>query len=303
MNTFLQQIQDPNFWQQLNPGLSISGSPGQPAEAVTIEPDQVDYLLSHLKQEGYFQLDNLLPEVEIFTLSIAAATLYQAGIPPTFVFVYDECWQILQRLSTVLSTVLGKDYRQLPNFWVWCIDTDREQMGWSPHRDCSSNTIQPDGMPKVVTVWIPLTDALPLNGCMYILPASLDPDYGKPPVTDSPTPLAAMTMPYTQLQNIRALPVAAGSILCWNQAVLHWGGRSSDYAPHPRISFSCEFQRSDVPPFAPFWFDPFQLPTLEQRLALISMQILQYQHMYPLPAELAESAATLQKTIATVFQL
>jgi hypothetical protein len=48
--------------------------------------------------------------------------------------------------------------------------------------------------------------------------------------------------------SIRALPGTPGDF-CWNQAVLHWGSKSSRFAPHPRLSMALEFQRGDVTPF------------------------------------------------------
>jgi hypothetical protein len=72
-----------------------------------------------------------------------------------------------------------------------------------------------------LTSWIPLSDATPQNGCMYVVPAHLDPHYGKP------------TTPRSQLPDLslaRALPVRPGDYLVWNQAVLHWGGESNEAA-------------------------------------------------------------------------
>lgn len=294
-----QQIRDPEFWRSLNPGLSITeGSDFKRWSA--LEPDNLEDLLANLQEDGYFQIDSLLPDAEIFALAIAVSSLYEEGLPPTFAFVYDEFWQILQRLSGIFSAVLGEGYQQLPSFWAWYIDTANDQMGWGPHRDRSMDSLLPNGMPKIITAWIPLTDAIPLNGCMYLLPASRDPDYGKPS-PEGQVSLEAMKIPYTQLQNVRALPAAAGSVLCWNQAVLHWGSRSSEKAPFPRISFSCEFQRSDVEPLSPLLLDPLKPLTFDQRLALIGTQIVRYQHMYELPQDMADLALELQNLLVPAF--
>jgi hypothetical protein len=51
-----------------------------------------------------------------------------------------------------------------------------------------------------------------------------------------------------------------------------------------------EFQRGDIPPFnSPEIALPANL-AFDQRLRLISKQILQYQHMYPLDPKLADLA-------------
>lgn len=46
--------------------------------------------------------------------------------------------------------------------------------GWGPHRDRVQPTLDEDNSPHSLTVWLPFTDATPLNGCMYVLPAHHD---------------------------------------------------------------------------------------------------------------------------------
>jgi len=286
MQSILQQVQEPEFWKELNPGLSLDGSFNpQSFPLINIEQEHLDELLLNLKSDGYFQIDSIFSDAEIFRMAIGLEILYQEGWIPTFAFVYDEFWQIFRQLSSLLSAVIGNEYRQLPAFWAWYVDTSNTATGWMPHRDRALNTLQPDGMPSAVTIWIPLTDAIPLNGCMYILPADLDPNY----------PDNLRSKQVDNIQDIRALPVSAGSILCWNHAVLHWGGRSSEKSPHPRLSFACEFQRGDIEPYNQPLLDPLALPNFNQRLALIGKQILQYQHVLIWPEWLLELAEELQK--------
>jgi hypothetical protein len=81
----------------------------------------------------------------------------------------------------------------------------------------------------------------------------------------------------------RALPAKPGDFLVWNQAVLHWGSLSSEFAEAPRISMALEFQRGDIAPFREPLLDHETLPTFSERVRLIAMQILQYTHMYGVP--------------------
>ena len=290
VKTFLEQAQNPDFWKSLNPQLSVGEDfTSLSGSVLSLEQEQMEKLLFNLKNEGYFQIDSFLSEAEISRMAAGIEKLREsAGWPVAFAFIYDEFWQTFCRLSQILSVILGEEYQQLPAFWAWYINTTNTEKGWQPHRDNGGNTLLPDGMPKCVTIWIPLSDAIPLNGCMYILPAPFDPNYGgkiqKGEKKES-----------INFQDIRALPATAGSVLCWNHAVLHWGGRSSERAPHPRISLAFEFQRSDVEPYKTPLLDPSNPPNFNQRLALIGKQILQYQHMYPLSEELAELATELQK--------
>lgn len=289
VKSFLEQAQNPDYWKNLNPQLTVSEDlTSLSGNALTIEQEHMDKLLFNLKKEGYFQLDSFLSEAEILRMADGIEKLRQSGWPVPFAFIYDEFWHTFSRLSQILSVILGEDYRQLPAFWSWYIDTTNAEKGWHPHRDNGGNTLLPDGMPKCVTIWIPLSDAIPLNGCMYILPAPFDPNYGGKVQKGEKKEII-------NFQDIRALPATAGSVLCWNHAVLHWGSRSSERAPHPRISLAFEFQRSDVEPYKTPLLDPSNPPNFNQRLALIGKQILQYQHMYRLSEELAELATELQK--------
>lgn len=289
VKTFLEQAQNPDYWKTLNPQLSVGEDfTSLSGSVLSVEQEYQEKLLLNLKKEGYFQLDSFLSESEISRMATGIEKLRESGWPVPFAFIYDEFWQTFCRLSQILSVILGEEYRQLPAFWAWYINTTNTEKGWQPHRDNGGNTLLPDGMPKCVTIWIPLSDAIPLNGCMYILPAPFDPNYGgnvqKGEKKES-----------INFQDIRALPATAGSVLCWNHAVLHWGSRSSERAPHPRISLAFEFQRSDVEAYKTPLLDPFNPPNFNQRLALIGKQILQYQHMYPLSEEFAELARELQK--------
>jgi 2-polyprenyl-3-methyl-5-hydroxy-6-metoxy-1,4-benzoquinol methylase len=288
VKTFLEQAQNPDFWKNLNPQLSVGEDfTSLSGSVLSLEQEEMEKLLFNLKNEGYFQIDSFLSEAEISRMATGIEKLRESGWPVPFAFIYDEFWQTFCRLSQILSVILGEDYRQLPAFWAWYINTTNSEKGWQPHRDNGGNTLLPDGMPKCVTIWIPLSDAIPLNGCMYIVPAPFDPNYGGNVQKGEKKEII-------NFQDIRALPATAGSVLCWNHAVLHWGGRSSERAPHPRISLAFEFQRSDAEPYKTPLLDPSNPPDFNQRLGLIGKQILQYNHMYPLSEEMAEVATGLE---------
>lgn len=277
------EVQRREFWHQLCPAMSIEGGGTSSAAAV----GDTGRLLSDLKREGYIQVPGAFGESCTAPIRDAVATLSQRGIPLPFAFVYDELWLAFQSLSTFLTTVLGDDYRALPDFWVWFVPPNENACGWGPHRDRVQSTLDPDNSPHTLTVWIPFTDATPLNGCMYVLPAHHDPRFierrwdgeGN---TVVPNP-----------QDIRALPATAGSLLAWNQAVLHWGSRGSRLGEAPRISAAFEFQRGDHAPFNSPLLDPGRLPSFTERLGLIGKQVLQYRHMYPLSDDVAAVATTL----------
>jgi hypothetical protein len=274
-----------DFWRELCPGMSIErGAPNTPAAV-----GETDQLIVHLKREGYIQVPDALTPETIAPIRDAVSTLYTAGIPLAFAFVYDELWLAFQGLSRFLTAALGEGYRALPDFWVWHVNPNEKATGWGPHRDRIQNTLDPDNSPHTLTVWLPFSDANPLNGCMYILPAHLDNRFHERRWDGEGNNTVFNP------QDIRALPATGGSLLAWNQAVLHWGGRGSRLGTAPRVSAAFEFQRADRPAFNTPLLDPQRTPTFEERLGLIGKQVLQYRHMYPLSDDVAATAISLAK--------
>lgn len=279
------RLLDVEFWRALVPGLSLHdrlSSVVAPRDLAAGEPDRLE---ARMREDGYVQdRDALLLDVAP-ALGDAVRRLRGAGLPPVFLFAYDEPWVCFFRLHTVVAQFLGTGYQILPDFWVWHVDPAAGEAGWKPHRDKGRLSLGADKRPLSLTVWIPLGEATPLNGCMYVLPASRDPVYDSDREDDV---LRAL-----DVANIRALPAKAGDFLCWNQAVLHWGARSSRFADAARISMAFEFQRGDIPPYNQPLIRPGANLSLSSRLKLVAKQVLQYEHMYPLSAPLRAVAETL----------
>jgi hypothetical protein len=272
------------FWRELQPSLTIEGS----LDVDAFQFGDVAKLMDQLRFEGYVNVAGIVPEKLVVAMRECIALLYERKIPLAFAFVYDEAWQVFKGLTSFMEAALGNGYRALPDFWVWHVVPSESAHGWTPHRDRVQPTLDRNNSPHSLTVWIPFTDATPLNGCIYMLPAHLDDRFklrnwegeGNNHV---PAP-----------QNIRALPATAGSVLAWNQAVLHWGGRASRLAEGPRSSAALEFQRGDKAPFNRPLLDPKRTPTFQQRLGLVGKQVIQYQHMYPLTPDIAAIAEALR---------
>lgn len=273
------QITDPQFWLDLNPDLHIEA----PGIATPIDvPDATGAALrSLIRTEGYLQAEGMMLERSFEALAAAVKILVSNDLPAPFAFVYDEFWRPFHRLRNVLEQVFGRPYLMLPDFWVWHVSPAKAESGWSPHRDKGRKALFDDGTPKSLTVWLPLTAATPLNGCVYLVPADRDPTYGTERESEW-----TFAMP-----DIRALPAQAGDLLMWNQAVLHWGAHASERAAEPRISMAFEFQRDDVKPFNRPLLAPDRAPGFDDRLMLICKQVLQYEHMYGLSSEMQETAS------------
>jgi hypothetical protein len=264
-------------WRALVPALTVCDDAIMANFApLDFSPELLAGTTDALMGEGYFQLDPPEWDLPWQDMATTVTSLRSQGLSTCFAFMYDQFWLAFARLHQLLGHNLGPDYQLLGAFWAWHIDPKSDEAGWTPHRDRGRMALNPDGSPKALTVWLPLTDATPLNGCIYLVPADRDLTYNTP---DEDSPRFAHA-------DIRALPAKAGSILCWNQAVLHWGSHSASRARHPRISMAFEFQRGDIEPLQSTQIPPFVLPPFRERLILTCLQILQYKHMYPLAPEM-----------------
>ena len=257
------------YWRALRPELSIETA--EPRDKFDV-PNAVD-LMAQLRFEGYVSVPAVVPPEVVSALHACVKCLHERGIPLPFAFVYDQFWQLFQRLSGFLETVLGSGYRALPDFWVWYVQPSEDAKGWSPHRDRVVAAVDRNNTPHSLTAWVSLSDATPLNGCIYVLPAHLDERFKRRFWDGEGNTFVS------ELQSVRALPATAGSLLAWNQNLLHWGGRASRSGAAPRASAAFEFQRGDRTPFNQPLLDPRQLPPFQKRLGLVGKQVLQYQHM------------------------
>ncbi|HET6251925.1 MAG TPA: phytanoyl-CoA dioxygenase family protein [Tepidisphaeraceae bacterium] len=282
IEAFLQ----PQAWIDLNPSLSVCDAARMNDPVMFgIDDASEKSLMRLLVREGYFHIPQLPWNLPLAEMAQTIIRLTEVGLVPPFCFMYDEFWLMYARLHKMLGRLLGEGYAMLPDFWAWYVNPRKENRGWTPHRDKNHRALYPDGRPKSLTVWLPLTDATPLNGCIYMIPAYLDPTYNTP--QDKEWKFAA--------QDVRALPANAGGLLMWNSGVVHWGGHSSPLSPGPRISIAFEFQRGDEPPMNTPLIPPLSMLTVEQRLRMICKQVLQYTHMYPLSAELKALAEGVMK--------
>ncbi|MGB0719863.1 MAG: phytanoyl-CoA dioxygenase family protein [Bdellovibrionales bacterium] len=264
-----------SYWESFAPDLTISD---QKTDTICkLDDRQAEKSKARLIKEGYTHLEQPGLDTPLTTVTNTFQKMVDLGIPPVFSFVYDEMWNINLQIRGLIKTYLDDaDIALMPDFWAWHVSPG--QAGWTPHRDKYPFCLFPDAQkrPKSLTAWIPLTIARPLNGCMYILPADRDKNYGRfnqkgenmPPPVNAP--------------DIRALPGEAGDVFVWTQHVFHWGSHSADeHDLPPRMSVAFEYQRLDI---ETIYNEPAMpvdiMPSFEQRLALIAKQVQQYTHMY-----------------------
>ncbi len=271
MEIIQDQFQDLAFWRALNPDLSISKNKLRCDPLSSIDDRLLSNVSDTLWQDGYLNCQALYTEQELLPIRTAMELFHQRQIPQAFIYLYDETWTLFLRARALLSNFLGDNYRILPHFWAWYIEPGKGK-GWPPHRDSADRSVialYGQEMLVSLSLWLPLTEATPENGCMSVLPLSYERQYDTPISAPSQIPL----------QDVLCLPAKAGSILGWRQDLFHWGGRSHASATKPRLSLSLEFQNAALDPLCEPLFDPEHPPTPEDRLHLILQQFEKYKHI------------------------
>jgi len=277
-----EDVRNREAWLARAPGLHIGGDAVRKAlRAFRPTNSQAVDLDGRMRHDGYFQIAHDFG-LDLPMMADTVRRFSAEGIPPVFCFLFDEFWAPFHALDAMYGGLLGP-YGMLPDFWIWNVDPAKGEAGWKPHRDRGRLALRPDGRPLTLTTWIPLSEATPLNSCMYVVPAHADPTYATPHENEYRFELPA----------IRALPAKPGEILVWNQAVVHWGSRTSRRATESRISMAFEFQASDSKPFNTPVLPRGKWVPFDVRLGLIAKQVLQYRHMYKVDAQIERVAAEL----------
>lgn len=252
----LPEVRDPDFWRALNPDLTISEFPlATRRERPAAVAAMADHCRRQITTDGYLMTPPVIPADEMARLAAGIERVVAAGFPSVFAAVYDEYYNIFNGLEPIFAPLMGDDYIMLTQ-GVWAFHVapgDDGRTLWtaaSAHRDRMSpdaRTLAGD-VPSVLTLWIPLTDVTTEHSCIYVVPAPYDAGFYRGEKEVLRTDF--------RLQDIRALPAKAGSVLGWSSHLIHWGSRSSAFAETPRMSVTMYFQRRDVPLWHPFHLDP-----------------------------------------------
>ena len=279
----LSRLGEIETWRAFAPHFHIADPALLPgARLFALADSQSAAARSQITQEGYFQIFNLNWGLDVVRMAETVRSLTRAGLSPAFAFIYDEFWIPFRRIDPIIKSLLGP-YAVIPDFWAWNVDPAAAESGWAPHRDRGAVTLFPDGSPKSLTIWVPLTPATPLSSCMYVVPRAADTTYGTEREGEH----------IFSHQGIRALPALPGDVLIWNQSLLHWGSQASPLAPESRISIAMQFQRRDQPPMREPLLDPAGVTSFEARLRLIVAQVMGYRNLYAVPPAVEKFALGL----------
>ena len=272
MSALSSSFSDPDFWQALAPNLTIEGDNQQEAP-VFLSGDVLGDLSQQFHEDGYLLLPPVFEECDFGPLRDGILALERAGLPPVFIYLYDQPYVLFARLQHLIGYFLGDRFALLPNFWAWNIPVREGARGWAPHQDCQAKTRFPNGEGDDVlmslSLWVPLTDATLDNGCMSVLPRSNEPYYNLP--LDDPDSIKP--------EHGVALPAQVGSVLGWSQDLYHWSNRVTKNANASRLSLSLEFQNRAFDPLSVPLLDVTRPPPFKNRLELVRQQFSRYKHM------------------------
>jgi hypothetical protein len=236
LQAFLRDVDSEAFWRNFAPWLHIGTSlPSRFMETADLAVE-LGTREPHWRTAGYLRLDPLLDPATTAALARAVSALRSRDLHPTFLYVYDEAWLVLEALRPWLSQLLGDDFDVLADVWAWHIDPRTDRGGWPIHRGWYEDVRDLTGTPGLLNVWVALTDASERNACIHIVPLSRDPHY--PGDLNNLAALEALGL---------ALPTAAGSGLVWNANAAHWGGTCDPSFSQARMSMSLTVGRRAGP--------------------------------------------------------
>lgn len=272
-------IASASVWKALNPHLSIQEAlPIRAKRQYTLTETQRIEQRNSLLKDGYCFIPSVLAPDAIATMLGCIRNLIQKQIPPVYCFMYDLFWELILEIDPILQDLLGQKYQIIPNAWTWHVDGKKPNAYFPPHRDVhEEDFIDETGMPTLFSLWIPLTDVSTKSSCMYVLPASFDPDYPHEAANwrarwekEGHKPWPAEKLVY-----IRALPAPQGSLLGWNGGVFHWGSEPAPDAPE-RISIGYYFHSYNALKKHQGLIDLHQPFPLEKRLGIILANFQMY---------------------------
>lgn len=258
---------DADYWRALNPDYPVSDDPW-PKDAADFEYTARGDEADHICKYGFTRLDNVVPVDRLKRLTGLIMRLKFSGHTATDALLYDEVYSIFGGLGQALATILGPEILFLPDeFDCHFVSPGDEERGARPHRDSlvtDGPLFTDDGLPTVVNIWLALTDATADNGCIHAIPALRDHAFSDPSRDGEKRSFG--------FQDVQALPIPAGSMLCWSPRLIHWGGRSSLRAKTPRISIACYYQNASIPPLHPTTM-PIGTPISFQQRRYLAMKV------------------------------
>ncbi len=251
--------QSAEFWRRLAPELTISDA--QPNCVVRRDEYRSERERMRLVDDGYLyyrQPGIVAPMVDIAN---AMDRIVNAGLPAAFIGVYDEVWSIIAQMREVVGGLFGGEAALMPDFWA---DHTIATAGLGAQRRFPGQGVFADGTAKTAVIWVPVTAATTENGCLYVVPAGQDRNYGKP----DPERADAC------LPGIRALPAQSGDAIVMTGETYHWQARPDRHSrDRSLMSLTWTFQSGTVSPIEGALIDSYPYVPFETRLAILANQM------------------------------
>jgi hypothetical protein len=260
-----------NFWQQAVASLELSETLLPSPERFDFTEEEITDYVECLRSEAYFITGrSLLPRAMRVKMLDAIDSVMAKQLDPIWTLLYDEFWITAAQFSTLIERILGPDYKYVTGNYIFVIPNEDSASGWGPHRDVMhKKSLAADGLPEVMTFWTALTDATPLNSCLYCVPGSRDKNY----------PNNVQERSVENVKDIVCMAVSAGQTIGLNHSLLHWGSRSSKRGAERRVSFVFDVQRGDVPKYQEVTLDPRKPLSFEERAGYLG-HVVPWLHKY-----------------------
>jgi len=301
-------LYDTAYWESLSCGLTIAKEGGIPEGKLNFPAACVQQAQQSLKEKGYFKAEPTQWDVDHSKVVATIHNLMNNGWPAVFIYMFDEPWQLLERAWDVYEQALGAAAILEPTVYCWCLKPalgganrkSASQNFGMPHRDYRwSESCLENGSPKLLTVWMPLTEANTHNGTINVLPKEYDQHFD---ANDSWEHMrGALAGEGSVIQELRfpvqgatPIPCKPGDCLGWMGNLIHWGSRCSTHVERPRANLGCTFRRKDVENFncglPPISREQLRAgPSLAMRMKHITRSLLLYSCHFDLPRETVPS--------------
>ncbi len=282
---------DVDYWRKLCPGLTI-GNTEDHATSTTeafsgAQKERQQFVREgreRLVRDGYFQLspNDMGLAVSPDVLAEGMRILRRNGWPVIFILMYDEAWQIIQKIDSIMRDSTGCSC----NFDIlaWYVDPSAGESGFSPHRDRQPEDVpssfRENGTPRYATCWLALTKACPDNSCLYMLPAWADPGYMSGDLDDK-DPLERALSEKEKYMNIRCLPTDPAGACIFTHRIIHWGSQGRQEYTEPRLALAVACSDYGFEPsYLSTEYLKNTIPTLEERMTLCASQVIVYQDRF-----------------------
>jgi hypothetical protein len=147
-----QRLNTASFWHQIGAGrLHVGRAQAAPSPAAV--PDSCE--AASLIANGYARLpDVALPHLDALCGAIDALRAH--GLPAQFVLVFDEAWEIIDRVESFVRAALpDAPLANIGDYYVF--DVQPGEAGWGAHRDREGghgHFDQLTGLPNYLTCWV-----------------------------------------------------------------------------------------------------------------------------------------------------